>query len=225
MHFGPGLNIIHGQNAQGKTNLLEAIATLALTRSPRTTTTADLLLWGQDAGLAEAEVHRPPANVHAHGTFRARPTVGQGDAHRAGRRQAARRRARCSVCARSCSSGPRTSRWCAADPMGGAAFSTSSSLRPTRSRPRTCRDTGASSSSATRCCTSCAPGGGGRDALYGFTSELARHGAWLAQARARLVVALAPLAAASLHDLSGQRERITLRYAPSHVAAMPDDRR
>ena len=37
VHFGPGLNVIHGQNAQGKTNLLEAIATLALTRSPRTT--------------------------------------------------------------------------------------------------------------------------------------------------------------------------------------------
>ena len=61
VRFGPGLNIIHGQNAQGKTNLLEAVATLALTRSPRTATIGDLLLWGSDAALAEADVVRPPA--------------------------------------------------------------------------------------------------------------------------------------------------------------------
>jgi DNA replication and repair protein RecF len=66
-------------------------------------------------------------------------------------------------------------------------------------------------------------GASGRDTLDGFTSELAGHGAWLARARARLVAALEPLAAASLHDLSGQRERITLRYAPAHAAAIPDD--
>ena len=33
VHFGPRLNVISGRNAQGKTNLLEAMATLALTRS------------------------------------------------------------------------------------------------------------------------------------------------------------------------------------------------
>ena len=63
VRFGPGLNVIHGQNAQGKTNLLEAIATLSLTRSPRTTSSGDLLLWSEDAALAEADVARPPAGV------------------------------------------------------------------------------------------------------------------------------------------------------------------
>src|ERR1700733_5169429 len=63
VRFGPGLNVIHGQNAQGKTNLLEAIATLALTRSPRTTSSVDLLRWGEDAALAEADIARPPAGV------------------------------------------------------------------------------------------------------------------------------------------------------------------
>jgi DNA replication and repair protein RecF len=65
-------------------------------------------------------------------------------------------------------------------------------------------------------------GGGARDSLNSFTSELAHHGAWLGLARSRLVDALAPLAALSLHDLSGERERITLRYAPAHVASLPD---
>jgi DNA replication and repair protein RecF len=63
VRFGHGLNVIHGQNAQGKTNLLEAIATLALTRSPRTTSSGDLLLWNEDGALAEADVTRPPADV------------------------------------------------------------------------------------------------------------------------------------------------------------------
>ena len=61
-----------------------------------------------------------------------------------------------------------------------------------------------------------------RTSLRSFTSELAHHGAWLARARARLVDALAPLAAHSLHDLSGERERLSLRYAPAHIAVIPE---
>ncbi|WP_288531143.1 AAA family ATPase, partial [uncultured Secundilactobacillus sp.] len=34
--FGPGVNVLLGENAQGKTNLLEAIYVLALARSHRT---------------------------------------------------------------------------------------------------------------------------------------------------------------------------------------------
>ena len=41
--FDPGLNIFLGQNAQGKTNILEAIYFLALTRSHRTRTDKDLI--------------------------------------------------------------------------------------------------------------------------------------------------------------------------------------
>ena len=36
IEFHPGLNIFLGQNAQGKTNILESIYFLALTRSHRT---------------------------------------------------------------------------------------------------------------------------------------------------------------------------------------------
>ena len=33
--FGPGINVIYGENAQGKTNLLEAAAYLSSASSPR----------------------------------------------------------------------------------------------------------------------------------------------------------------------------------------------
>ena len=65
MRFGPGLNVIHGQNAQGKTNLLEAIATLALTRSPRTTSSGDLLLWSRGCGTRRGRCRASTGRRHA----------------------------------------------------------------------------------------------------------------------------------------------------------------
>lgn len=41
----PGLSIVQGDNAQGKSNLLEAIAYLATSKSPRTNTDAELVNW------------------------------------------------------------------------------------------------------------------------------------------------------------------------------------
>lgn len=46
--FDPNVNIFIGQNAQGKTNLLEAIYFLALTRSHRTSNDKELIAFGQD---------------------------------------------------------------------------------------------------------------------------------------------------------------------------------
>ena len=40
-----GLNVVQGENAQGKSNLLEAITYLATSRSPRTSSDAELLNW------------------------------------------------------------------------------------------------------------------------------------------------------------------------------------
>lgn len=45
LHFGRGINVLLGANAQGKTNLLEAIYALALTRSHRTANDHDLINW------------------------------------------------------------------------------------------------------------------------------------------------------------------------------------
>jgi DNA replication and repair protein RecF len=60
-------------------------------------------------------------------------------------------------------------------------------------------------------------GGDGRDALTGFTRQLAHLGARVAVARARLVTSFNPLAAAALHDLSERRERLELRYLATYA--------
>jgi len=222
VHFGPGLNIIHGQNAQGKTNLLEAIATLALTRSPRATTTGDLLLWGHDEGLAEADIQRPPADVTLAARFQR--DLASGRVTRTaivdGKPRAAR--SVLGIC-------PVVLFWpedlalVRGGPEGRRRFldvilaQTDPQAAAHMSRYRRVLEQRNALLHQLRA------GGGGRDGLSGFTSELARHGAWLARARSRLVAALAPLAATALHDLSGRREHIALRYAPAHAAAIHDD--
>ncbi|MGY5339666.1 DNA replication/repair protein RecF [Levilactobacillus spicheri] len=45
LKLGRGINVLLGENAQGKTNLLEAIYALALTRSHRTANDHDLINW------------------------------------------------------------------------------------------------------------------------------------------------------------------------------------
>ena len=59
--LGPGLNVVVGQNAQGKTNLLEAVATVALTRSPRAGSAGEVIGWGEPACRVSAVVARPDA--------------------------------------------------------------------------------------------------------------------------------------------------------------------
>ena len=56
--FSPGLNVIFGDNAQGKTNLLEAIHFLATGRSQRTAQDRDLLRQGTTALHLRAHVSR-----------------------------------------------------------------------------------------------------------------------------------------------------------------------
>ena len=220
VRFGPGLNVIHGQNAQGKTNLLEAIATL---RSHEVATDNEQR---RSAAVGPRMPHspRPMSRVH-------RPTspcpsdfsvTSQPDAWRGSRQSTASRapaRAMLGVC-------PVVLFWpedlalVRGGPEGRRRFLDVILAQTDRSRSRTCPDTGACSSSATRCCISCVLGTGARDSLQASraSSPITAHGSALA--RARLVDALAPLAALSLHDLSGQRERIALRYAPAHVDAV-----
>lgn len=221
VRFGPGLNVIHGQNAQGKTNLLEAIATLALTRSPRTTSGGDLLLWSEDAALAEADVTRPPANVTLSVRLQREASTGRVSRVTAVDGKPRPARAVLGVC-------PVVLFWpedlalVRGGPDGRRRFldvilaQTDAQAVAHMSRYRRLLEQRNALLHQLRL------GGGARDSLNGFTSELAHHGAWLAVARTRLVDALAPLAAPALHDLSGERERISLRYAPAHAASIPD---
>ncbi|MGA8636233.1 MAG: DNA replication/repair protein RecF [Candidatus Dormiibacterota bacterium] len=221
VRFGPGLNVIHGQNAQGKTNLLEAIATLALTRSPRTTSSGDLLLWTEDAALAEADVTRPPADVTLSVRFQRDASTGRVSRVTAVDGKPRPARGVLGVC-------PVVLFWpedlalVRGGPDGRRRFldvilaQTDQQAIAHMSRFRRLLEQRNALLHQLRL------GGGARDSLNSFTGELAHHGAWLEVARSRLTDALAPLAALSLHDLSGQRERISLRYAPAHAASIPD---
>lgn len=58
LELAPGLNVILGQNAQGKTNLLEAVALLALSSSPRARRESELIGPLTTAARIEGRVER-----------------------------------------------------------------------------------------------------------------------------------------------------------------------
>lgn len=55
LEFNPGVNLIKGNNAQGKTNLLEALFFLSTGRSFRTTQIVELIRWNQSFFYLEAD--------------------------------------------------------------------------------------------------------------------------------------------------------------------------
>src|SRR5437016_10090063 len=63
MRFGPELNIFVGENGQGKTNWLEAIGVLALTRSFRTAVLRETIGFDQQAASLRGEVRESPEIV------------------------------------------------------------------------------------------------------------------------------------------------------------------
>lgn len=54
--FDPGVNVIYGENAQGKTNLLEAVAYLSAARSHRARYDRELIQFGVDHAFIKAEL-------------------------------------------------------------------------------------------------------------------------------------------------------------------------
>ena len=58
IQFGPDLNIFYGDNAQGKTNWLEAIYLAGSTRSFRTKQLKDLIAFGSESAIVRASVLR-----------------------------------------------------------------------------------------------------------------------------------------------------------------------
>ena len=61
--FSPGINILIGENAQGKTNLLEAIHVLALTKSHRTSKDRELIQWEQKQAFLSGKVQKKVEKV------------------------------------------------------------------------------------------------------------------------------------------------------------------
>jgi DNA replication and repair protein RecF len=224
VHFGPGLNVIFGDNAQGKTNLLEAVATLTLTRSPRTSTSGDLLRWGSTQCAVEAEVARPTSDCVLSMRFE-RDTVDD-KVRRAVRVDGKPRPARavlglCPVVL----FWPEDLQLVKAGPEGRRRLLDVllSQLDP-RAAVHLLRYRRVLEQRNALLHRLRADGRGG-DALPGFTHELAHHGARVVVARAKLVSDLAPLAAEALRDLSSGNERLNLRYSPSFETSGEDDER
>ncbi len=61
VRFGPGLNVVVGQNATGKTNLLEAAWFALRGSSPRTRRDEKLITWGEQFARVELDVDVPGA--------------------------------------------------------------------------------------------------------------------------------------------------------------------
>ena len=59
----PAMNIIQGDNAQGKTSLLEAVLFVATSKSHRTTVETDLVQHGAEGFRVEAKAHRRDRDV------------------------------------------------------------------------------------------------------------------------------------------------------------------
>ena len=57
LNFNPGRNIIVGENAQGKTNLIEAIYLAAFARSFRTNNAGDMVRFGEKTGRVNVEIN------------------------------------------------------------------------------------------------------------------------------------------------------------------------
>ena len=63
VHFDPGINVLIGRNAQGKTNMLEAIYALSLTRSHRTSNDRELINWQQQSASISGVVQKATGKV------------------------------------------------------------------------------------------------------------------------------------------------------------------
>ncbi len=58
LEFNESVNVFLGENAQGKTNLLEAIFVLAMAKSHRTPNDKELIKWDEDYGKIEGRLKK-----------------------------------------------------------------------------------------------------------------------------------------------------------------------
>ena len=76
VEFAPGVNVIYGENAQGKTNLLEGIGYLSTASSHRARYDRELIQFGRDHAFLKGAL-----------SARGREFVLEARLHRGGRRQ------------------------------------------------------------------------------------------------------------------------------------------
>lgn len=210
-------SVFFGGNAQGKTNLLEAVALSALTRSPRTQQAAELVRFGQpaarvtcgvqsDAGLKELEV---------------RITVSPGVATRASRRFTLngipKRSTDMMGSLRVVLFWPDDLQLVKGPGEGRRRFLNTllSQIDPTHARELT--RYGHLLEQRNALLRAIREGRQPVDGLDYWTNALAESGAAVMVERQRRLLELQPIAAAFHRELSDDRERLDLRYRPAGV--------
>ena len=222
--------VFFGGNAQGKTNLLEAVALAALTRSPRTQQTADLVRFGQSAARVSCDVQteRSREALEVRIALPARPSAASPEleAGTAAAGRAQKRFSRNGAPRRSSDmmgllrvvlfwpddlqliKGPGEGRrrflntlLSQLDPHHGRELNRYTHLLEQRNALlRAIRE-----------------GRQPADSLEYWTALLAESGAAIMVERQRRLLELQPIAAAFHRELSDDRERLDLRYRPSGV--------
>jgi DNA replication and repair protein RecF len=219
IHPGPGLNILVGENGQGKSNLLEAIYMLATTKSFRASRDVDVVQAGHQEATVFAEVEYdglPSRDLEI--------TISHSD------RKSAR------------VNGARTSR--VIDLIGSlnAVFFGALDLRLVNGEPSSRRrfiDLAIAQTSAAYCIALAAykrsvdhRNGVLREmrerpdlnaSLDVWTDQIVRYGAPVIIHRTAFATELATLAAEAHAELSGGRETLAVRYAPSVPCAASDE--
>ena len=56
LSFSSEINVLIGENAQGKTNIMEAIYVLSMAKSHRTSNDRELKSWNQENGKIEGDI-------------------------------------------------------------------------------------------------------------------------------------------------------------------------
>jgi DNA replication and repair protein RecF len=219
--FAPGMVLLLGENAQGKTNVLEAAFMLATGKSERVSVDADLISWNV------REEAQPFAQISGHalrGGNEIDVEVTIAGREGAGGRLVASKRFKLNGVAKR-----------ASDVIGSvlAVMFTTDDMELVRGAPagrRRYLDTMLSQADRpyARALTSygkvvtqrnallkrIGEGGAKRDELAYWDDELARDGATLISARARALQQVAPSATASHARLSGEREELGVVYQP-----------
>ncbi len=224
LHLEPdaGLNLITGENAQGKTNLLEAIYLLATGRALRAGKDEELIRWGAQEATVRAHIHREQSlEVHIEVSLsRSQPRVVKVDGQ--------------------------TYRTAAALGQFNVVLFSAMDMEVVRGQPADRRrylDVEISMLSPAyaralagyrraleqrnRLLKGIRESGGVMtpsiiDLLEAWDEQLVRYGSSVMVARERFICALRPLAQVAHADLSEGREELDIRYAPAVEGVGPE---
>jgi DNA replication and repair protein RecF len=230
VELGGGLTVVSGRNAQGKTTLLEAIATLALTRSPRAGSAAELISWGAPACQVQARIHRPEGPVALDMRLERADGHGPDDDHDSARAtrvthvdgKARPARALLGLCPvvlfwpedlQLVKGGPEGRRRL----LDVALSQLDARVAAELVRYRRVLEQRNALLKQVRL------GAAPRGTLAGYTAALARSGALIQLARVRLCDQLAALGASALRELSGGGEELRLNYHAAGEVMRDDD--